>query len=496
MNNNTFQMEQNALLQNIINPLYGYWQDFGDLWYNGKSIIDYKLEGLTLELYITPECNQNCEYCYLVKNRDEIYPKEIRDHDTIINNLNILLQYYKSQGFAFPRIDLFSGEIWGYTLGNRVFDTILKAIQDGLYIREIVIPSNMSFLANEKTAKMVQQYIDKFLIEGSMIIFSASVDGKIIEEKTRPYVGGEKITLQKKNDDFYDRLFKFLNANHYCIHPMVSAAGIEHWIENYDWWWEQYKKYQITSTWHNFSMFLEVRNDDWTDEKILSYLKVVNHMIEKDMEEIYHNENIEEFYCDKLKHIDYLLINKDGTKTSKCATDKQSYLPYDLSSSNTPGCTVNKMLCIRLGDLSIVPCHRTSYNKFIYGHYNIENNKITGLTAENINLPLYIYTGNFMGAMNCGTCPNVYCIKGCFGAQYEATGEILYPIRSVCELGYAKTLFLYYKHQEIYNKYNLKEKVQIGEYLFRQDEIMIKKMRETEIGQKWDEIIKTVFNYC
>lgn len=495
MLNSEFQKEQNALLKNIISPIYGYWQEYGTACYNNGDTSKFS-RGLSLELYITPECNQNCEYCYLVKNKDEIYPKEIRDPDTIINNLKILLKYYQSQGFALPRIDLFSGEIWGYGLGNRILNTLLEAINHGLRIDEIVIPSNMSFLANEKTAQTIQDYIDIFAIENTRIIFSASVDGKMIEEKTRPYVGGEKITLAKKNDDFYDRLFKFLKLNHYCIHPMVSAASVDNWIENYDWWWEQYHKYEIEAPWYYFSMFLEVRNNDWTDEKIIQYLKVVNHMMEKDMKEIYHNENIEEFYCDKLKHIDYLVINKDGTKTLKEPTSKNSYIPYDLASSNTPGCTINTMLCVRLGDLSIVPCHRTSYNKFIYGHYQIEDNKIVDLIAENINLPLYIYTGNFLGAMECGTCPNIYCIKGCFGSQYESTGEILYPIHSVCELAYAKTFFLYYKHKEIYEKYNLKDKVQIGDSLNKRDQAILNKMRETEIGQKWDRIVKNVFNYC
>ena len=144
MLNNDFQKEQNALLKNIISPIYGYWQSFGEAWYNNQDTSKFK-RGLTLELYITPECNQNCEYCYLVKNRDEIYPKEIRDHDTIIHNLEILLNYYQSQGFALPRIDLFSGEIWGYGLGNKVLNTLLNAIRHGLRIEEIVIPSNMSF---------------------------------------------------------------------------------------------------------------------------------------------------------------------------------------------------------------------------------------------------------------------------------------------------------------------------------------------------------------
>ena len=43
------------------------------------------------------------------------------------------------------------------------------------------------------------------------------------------------------------------------------------------------------------------------------------------------------------------------------------------------GCNVDKLITIRLGDLSWVPCHRTSYEKFIYGKLKVENNTIVGV---------------------------------------------------------------------------------------------------------------------
>ena len=43
-----------------------------------------------------------------------------------------------------------------------------------------------------------------------------------------------------------------------------------------------------------------------------------------------------------------------------------------------PGCTINRALIVRMGDLAIVPCHRTSYDQFLLGHFNVENDvKIT-----------------------------------------------------------------------------------------------------------------------
>ena len=53
---------------------------------------------------------------------------------------------------------------------------------------------------------------------------------------------------------------------------MVGACNISKWVENYDWWLDQYKKYFPDDEDFQPSM-LEVRNDDWTEENIQDYLK-------------------------------------------------------------------------------------------------------------------------------------------------------------------------------------------------------------------------------
>ena len=44
----------------------------------------------TLELYITGECNQKCDYCYLTNHREDIYPSKLYNHKTILNNMKLL----------------------------------------------------------------------------------------------------------------------------------------------------------------------------------------------------------------------------------------------------------------------------------------------------------------------------------------------------------------------------------------------------------------------
>ena len=78
----TFQQEQNELLEylvnNLIYPRFNIYED-------GHS------QSILLELFITSDCNKNCEYCYLQKNKDLLYPKEYNDFTIIKNNCKILL---------------------------------------------------------------------------------------------------------------------------------------------------------------------------------------------------------------------------------------------------------------------------------------------------------------------------------------------------------------------------------------------------------------------
>ena len=47
--------------------------------FNGKDSGKYGISANTiLELIVRPECNQKCEYCYIYKYGNDLYPKENR----------------------------------------------------------------------------------------------------------------------------------------------------------------------------------------------------------------------------------------------------------------------------------------------------------------------------------------------------------------------------------------------------------------------------------
>lgn len=390
-----------------------------------------------IELYITSECNQKCEYCYLVRYGDELYPKEIRDEKQIIKNLEIFLSFFLKNNLSSPELDIFSGEILGTKLGDKVLDILLKYAKKGLDIPLIIIPTNCSFMLVDKKVEKMQFYIDEFNKCGVKISLSASIDGLIVDNQCRSF--NDNTLNEKRNQAFYDRLIEFITKNNGGFHPMLSAHFIDKWIENFDWWNNTLKK-------HNKSidhvMMLEVRNNEWNTENIISFLKFLNHCCN-----IYFKHYELENYVEKI------LLMEDERYGF--------YRPERLSIfyKNTPSCTISDLMCVRLGDLAIAPCHRLSYDKFLYGKFKVKDNEIIGIESQNIQLANKILLGSCKTTLQCDKCDfSEFCMKGCLGCHYENNKDPFIVCDSVCELIKAKTCFLIEKYRSSGILQILKEK--------------------------------------
>lgn len=431
------------------------------------SELDY-----SVEFIITPACNQKCEYCYLVKHGDKLYPKEIRDENLILNNLNTVLQYFLENNISPINIDIFSGEIWSTTFGFSILKTLLDYVSKTPFPpHSICIPSNCSFILNDKAVQTLEKYFEAFEFYGTRLFFSISIDGPYLEEHNRSFNDSKKNNL--KNDNFYDKLFQWGKKWDFGFHPMVNAFSIEKWPQQYDWWINKLKEYDLD--YWSYIMFLEVRDDEWSDEKIKSYLKFLKHCLNTVSTNVFNND------------YNKMLKMGLGFKTEEV----KPYNYYHLSlrkSSYRQGCSVDRMIALRLGDLAWVPCHRTSYEKFIYGKLIVENNKVIDMQALNLPLLFSVYGLGYKGHPECDVCSiNTYCQKGCYGAQFETHKEFFYPCSSVCNLHKAKALFLYNYYLKLANSINNKE-VQQQLQLISNSILNIEK----EFIDKWEPYITTL----
>lgn len=387
-----------------------------------------------LELYITAACNQKCEYCYLVRN-PELYPREVMQPERIMQNLRVFLDWCLEQGFSFPQVDLFSGEIWHSPFGWEVLDILLDYIRRGLPIDTVMIPTNASFVLSDRAVAEISNRIEDFGRAGCRLQLSGSVDGKYSDGVTRRG-NEEQLTCEKESEAFYDRFFSFWRHFGFLFHPMVSRENVRDWKENFTWWEEQCEKYGYDA--FRDVMMLEVRNDGWTEADIAAYLDFLGWLIDR------------------------FLAGRCGGDVGKLAnhlflTDifgkgGGGYINFGLIPADSfQGCTASDMLTVRLGDLAVPACHRTAYGELLYGKFKTEDGKITGFTENNPQMASRVLLqDSILCSPGCDCCPYSYfCLRGCYGSQREAENDPFMPIESVCRLFRAKIDFLIGKFEAL-----------------------------------------------
>lgn len=427
-NKRIYQEEQNELLYNLLQKRFFQFWEKPELFQDNTSLSNNS----NIELFITPYCNQSCSYCYLVKY-PELYPQGI-SNDKILENLKIFLNWINEKNFYLPDIDLFSGEIWHTKLGFDILDIILDYCKNNkLKIKQLMIPTNGTFLKSDETFYKMQNFIDDFKEIGVRLCISLSIDGAIIENKTRPLNNKEL-----KTDSFYERAFAFAKYNNFAFHPMISAVSVKDWMENYKWWKSEYKKYDLNIY---DLMMLEVRNSDWTEESIQEYNNFLNFLLQDFLSD-----------CKSVDEAVQCLFNLSPSIKKSINLNNNNYLPYAITKNNTyPACTIATHLCVRLGDLAISPCHRTGYEKNIYGYFQVENNKIVGVKANNPYMAMRILFGNnTICSPKCDTCDfNKVCLQGCFGAQMEYNQDPFMPIPKVCTFFKSKYINLVRQYKKL-----------------------------------------------
>jgi len=435
--NEKFQYEQNNLLQNYLDR--------------------YEKDSESVELIISSECDQKCEYCYLYKHGHKTYTPESNNKDNILHNLPIILEYVYEN---FPKVhdyDMFSGEFFNLSYWSQVFEILYDFFnRHNLTGQTIGVPTNMSFLWDVEKTQEVEKWIYKFKEQKNYLYLSASVDGPTeLEDLERPSKKTDK--NYSKTEWYYDTLFKFLAKHQYAAHPMITRNFVKNYKENYDFWIDMSFKYPSVFEKSNgqkivgVPMFLEVRDaEQWDDESIENYKKFLWYVAEKDLKTV-HKGNVQELIY---------RIADDFTENMTSLGEYCTCQPYIIGipqPNNRIPCSIQGGPVFRVGDLAIVPCHRTCYPNLVYGHFEMENDKITGVVANNPLLAYKIKTFNPLRSMlRCSSCLiNAFCIKGCIGSQYEHLGELFSSDERVCKMFFAK----YKTIHEIALHYDLYEKV-------------------------------------
>ena len=381
--------------------------------YEVGRVDDYLANYSQFELMVNNKCHLACKYCYMNKYGDQYFPKGTQSPSTILRNSKMLLEWFAENRYA-PALEIFAGDSVTDPVCRKIAHQVYDMALDGKRAAtNLMIPTNFSWIRFDKYVRDVEDIKEKSEYTGIPYSLSASIDGKYMDECNRPL----KSCNKAYDEEFYNKVFEF-SAKHRCgFHPMVYSNNIERWIDNFLWFQDNFEKYGIG--WKNLYL-LEVRNVEWTEQQTIDYSKFIKFLI----------------------HWSYDKCDRDSTKFHDFIQNGRGFnilSSWSATIGRGVGCSIQSNICTRVGDLGIVPCHRLAYKYFDSGRFVVENNKITGVEADNLELWLMIQAYSSKVAGYCEKCRiKSVCHAGCLGAQYEITGDMFAPIPTVCRLFHTK----------------------------------------------------------
>lgn len=399
-------------------------------WYNytrdsKKSLQNHKIPHnySSLELDIDHHCNLNCGYCYLKKYGKSLYRENKIDKNKILENLEKIMIFLKENKMTPETIDIFTGEFFNLSYWQEIFDIIysyLKEIELNNRTPKIAIPTNFVAMIDKGIEKEVIYYVKKFKDIEVDLIFSASFDGPFLDDINRPKKQG---TYSKS---FYKKTTDFLEKTSSGTHPMLYSKSNEYTLDNIMWFLDSSKTIK--------PYLLEVRNTEWNIQElkifyysmrsyILYISKKYNFDIEEDVKKDKNSTRLDYIWKEAMKE-----NNNDNIMFSMFNTIGRGI-----------GCSIQSDIQLQLIDLSILPCHRLSYEGLIAAKLDLKEDGSWDLKTENPELYLAIQSTNIKQMSQCTNCPiNTLCSGTCIASNYESTGEIFTPAPNVCLLEFIK----------------------------------------------------------
>lgn len=369
----------------------------------------------SVEFALGYACDLRCKYCYYNRFGKELYQNEKVDGPTVVKNVEKFMNFlYKNDMLC--NIDIFSGEAFILPYIWDIFDIMIEYMAKMPMKKRMPgfsIPSNLSFLKtnHEEKLKKLREYQAKFEKIGTQMTISGSFDGPFMDNFNRPFVN-KKL---KYTEEFYTNFVSNMNSMRLGAHPMIYSNNIEYWIENLIWFMGETR---------SVFYLLEVRNLEWTAEQAAQIFYMgrfaVNYVHKFYMMNTSEGKNFPD-YVRKLNNGFNLLIH-----------------PFNIVGRGL-GCSLQSTLNVNMHNLSLIPCHRTSYSHLTTGRFDFDDEGGYNFEPENVEMYIAEQVSDATEFAPCTGCPiKRLCGGTCLGSNYESTGDLYTVPPSFCRLSHAK----------------------------------------------------------
>jgi len=402
---NSMKEENNHLIKSFLE------RTFFSAWKNPTCTEEKYQNYKSLELQVNALCDLDCKYCYYAKFKKDLYPAKISKSSLVLKNLDIVLDWLEQNKY-YPEIEIFSGEPFFQEVGFQSLEKILNWQIKNKVTNTIMIPTNFSFIWDEKKIDRIESLIERAKQNNIRIFLSCSVDGKYCD-KNRPYIDG-----RIRSDEYYNRMFEFCKKWDFGFHPMIYNEEIEHWKDNWLWFQENFEKYKIS-----FSRIylLEVRNGEWTKKQLQEFYKFIRFIINWTYNHLKDIVPLEAF--------------------PQCTFENRLFNIFQMFSTvgRGLGCSAQSTIQLRLGDLTTSVCHRAAYKPHELWKFVTKDDKIVDIESLNHNLAISVAALDTKNLPFCETCTiREFCTGQCLGASVEINSDPFLVIPTVCALEHAK----------------------------------------------------------
>jgi len=367
--------------------------------------------------------NENLKIEILIENKNN--SEKTNQKLSFLNNLELFLNWLTKNVCHPYQLNIWSEESFSRKLG---FDSLKLIFRKLEKVKSkptaIFIFCNFPFLFSQIYRNKLEKIIKHAEITGIPSTFLFIDEG---EDKS-------SLKCLKSNNKDCENIFPFIKSYGLKYLGIVSPGTVKDWKEKFLLFQRKFSKYNISSSQFHLT---EEKGATWSERKTKEFIDFIDFLINWSFYNLC-NGKINRFLDFLFKEKGYDIL----------------YSPLSEKSENTE-CSVEDNLCVRIKDLSIIPCRKILAKPFILGRFQAEDNRIIKLEPNNLELLIGLSSFDKKNLPMCETCLLKYLCNGvCLFSQFKKTGDLFSPDPALCRFKHWEivTMVKEYKKLGIYGK--------------------------------------------